>query len=128
MGGGKVTFQERLKWARKRKGWTMEQLAAKIGVAKSTYANYELSNREPNIATIQALAKALDVSADFLLGISDQPNAPNTNAKLYLNSRNLHWDGIELEEDELRMIRDFLEYTISKRISKNPGHPGDAVK
>jgi transcriptional regulator with XRE-family HTH domain len=125
--GWSMTFQQRLRWARKMRGFTIEKLAEQIGVAKSTYANYELSNREPGLATIQALAKVLDVSTDFLLGISDHPKIPplETNARVYLQSEKIHWDGIQLEEEELKLVRDFLEHVIKERAKRLPSHPGD---
>jgi transcriptional regulator with XRE-family HTH domain len=109
-------FQQRLRWARKQKSLTIEELAHQIGVAKSTYANYELNNREPSLSTLLALSRALDVSVDYLLGLSDNPqiHSIETNAKLYLQSPYIHWDGVQLEE-ELKMVRDFLDYIMVKK-------------
>ena len=123
-----MTFQQRLRLARKNKKLTIEQVAEKIGVAKSTYANYELSNREPNLSTVQALSKVLDVSVDYLLGISDNPRCNNieTNARLYLQNKTIHWDGIQLEEEELKLVRDFLEHVIKERMKSPPNLPRDA--
>lgn len=114
-----LTFHERLKKERKKKKLTMEQLARKIGVAKSTYASYELNYREPSIATIQSISRVLNISADYLIGLTNHPNTVplETNAKLYLQSRTLHWDGIKLEEEELNSIRDFLEFSVRNRVA-----------
>lgn len=115
-----MTFQNRLRRARKQKNMTMEQVAKLIGVAKSTYANYELSYREPSVATIQALSAVLGTSADYLLGVtnSENTNQMETNAKILLQNQQLHWDGIKLEEDELKSIRDFLEHVVRDRVKK----------
>lgn len=112
-----MTFQDRLRKARKRKKMTMEQVAEQVGVAKSTYANYELNYREPNVATIHALAVLLETSADYLLGVTDQENpCPNeTNAKILLQNQQLHWDGIKLDEEDLISIRDYLEFVVSRK-------------
>lgn len=109
------------------RGYTIEQIAEQIGVAKSTYANYELNNREPGLSTIQALARVLDVSLDFLLGISEYPKITpqEMNARLYLQNQKIHWDGIQLEEEELRLVRDFLEHVIKDRAKNLPGQQGD---
>jgi transcriptional regulator with XRE-family HTH domain len=61
-------FHEILKEARINAGLTQSQLAEKIGVAKSTYCNWELGTREPNILKIKALAKLFGVSVDYLVG------------------------------------------------------------
>ena len=113
-----MVFQARLKEMRKKRNLTMGQLAEHIGVAKSTYASYELSYREPSIATIRTLSLVLGTSVDYLLGISNSPHIEplETNARLLLQSKKLHWDGIKLEEEDLKSIRDFLEYVVRERV------------
>lgn len=61
-----MAFANRLKEARLKKGYTQEQIAEKIGVAKSTYTGYEKGNREPNVNTIGRLMEEFDVDANFL--------------------------------------------------------------
>lgn len=61
-----MSFQSRLKEARLAKGYTQEQLATQIGVAKSTYTGYEKGNREPNIFTVSKIVDTLDIDANFL--------------------------------------------------------------
>lgn len=72
-----VTFGERLKMFREQRGLTQEQLAEKIGVAKSTVTGYEKGNRTPDVAKIKKLAAALEVSGDELLdtgyGTAERP-------------------------------------------------------
>ena len=48
-----MSLNDRIKEARLRNGMTQEQLADKIGVAKSTLTGYEKGNREPNIPTLE---------------------------------------------------------------------------
>lgn len=123
-----MTFQERLRLARKRKKMTMEQVAKQIGVAKSTYANYELCYREPSIATIQSLSVVLETSVDYLLGVTNSENLRpfEMNAKILLQNQQLHWDGIKLEEEELKSIWDFLEHVVRDRVNK-PRQPKDSI-
>lgn len=64
-----MTFGERLKQVRKEKGITQAQLAQKIGVVKTTITGYERGNRQPDVQKIKELAKALDVTGDYLLDI-----------------------------------------------------------
>lgn len=61
-----MAFADRLKEARLKKGYTQEQIAEKVGVAKSTYTGYEKGNREPNVYTIGKLLEELSVDANFL--------------------------------------------------------------
>ncbi len=67
-----MTFGERVKHFREANGLTQEQLAAAIGVAKTTVTGYERGNREPDVAKIKRLASALGVSGDELLGTGQE--------------------------------------------------------
>lgn len=69
-----MTIGERIKAARLDKGYTQEQLAQMIGVAKSTLTGYEKGNREPDAMKINALARALDVTGDYLLDTGFKPS------------------------------------------------------
>lgn len=97
-------FNENLKHARERKGLSQKDVAEGIGVAKSTYSLYESGNREPNVQTIKKIADLLNVSADDLLGINDEPITIAA-----------HFDGDEYTEDELEEIRQFAEFVKAKR-------------
>lgn len=61
-----MAFNDRLKEARISCGLTQEQLASKIGVAKSTVTGYEKGNSEPNMLTVQKIMQALEIDANFL--------------------------------------------------------------
>ena len=47
-----MAFSDRLKESRTNSNLTQEQLAEKLGIAKSTLSGYESGNREPSIATV----------------------------------------------------------------------------
>lgn len=61
-----MPFNERLKEARIAAGYTQEQAADKIGIAKSTLAGYETGSREPSISTVEKIMQVLSVDANFL--------------------------------------------------------------
>ncbi len=61
-------FGIRLKDLRKQNGYTIEQFAAKIGVAKSTVGYYENENRMPDIEILSRICNVFNVPADYLLG------------------------------------------------------------
>jgi len=67
-----VTFGEKLAQARKRKGLTQKEVAAIIGIAKSTLTGYEKGTREPNLLRIKQLIKILDIDSDYLFGIDEK--------------------------------------------------------
>ncbi|MBU5626515.1 XRE family transcriptional regulator [Oscillibacter sp. MSJ-2] len=62
-----MSFGERLKEYREARGYTQEQLAEIIGVAKTTITGYERGNRAPDVKKIKRLAKALGITGDELL-------------------------------------------------------------
>ena len=59
---------QRLEEIRKARGLSREQLAAAAGTSKKSIDNYEQGRRQPPADILAALADALDVSADYLLG------------------------------------------------------------
>ena len=61
-----MSFYDRLKESRIKAGLTQEQLAEKLGVAKSTLSGYESGNREPTIATIAKALEILNIDANYL--------------------------------------------------------------
>lgn len=64
-------FPERLKFLREKCGMSCAALAEKIGVTGASIGYYERGERTPNIEILQSLCKTFEVSADYLLGISD---------------------------------------------------------
>lgn len=61
-----------IKFYRLMKGFSQEDLAQRIGMNKMAVSNYEKDKRTPDMATIQRIAKALDVSLAALLSRHDQ--------------------------------------------------------
>lgn len=51
-----------------------KQVAEGIGVPLRTYQRYEYGEREPSASIIVALANFFNVSTDYLLGRTDNPN------------------------------------------------------
>lgn len=94
-------FYENLKAVRERKSITQKEVCEAIGVAKSTYSQYESGAREPNVLTIKKIADFLNISADDLLGISEP------------DIQIIQFDSEEFTESELNEIKlfaDFLKY------------------
>lgn len=58
---------DRMKEARLKKGYTQQQVAEYIGVAKSTYTGYEKGNSEPSMLILQRIMECLGVDANYLL-------------------------------------------------------------
>lgn len=65
-------FGARVMWLRGIMGITREALAEATGLSASSIGGYEREDQEPMANAIAKLAKALNCSADFLLGLSDR--------------------------------------------------------
>ena len=64
-------FAERLKIARGGKGFTQQAVADCIGIKLAAYQHYEYNVRKPSFEVLVKLCLLLDVSSDWLLGLSD---------------------------------------------------------
>ena len=67
-----MTFGTKLKQARQNAKLSQEQLAEKLCVSRSTVAKWETDKGMPDIDNLMAIAKALDVSLDYLLSDDDE--------------------------------------------------------
>lgn len=52
-------------------GWSQVDMAKRLGVAKQTISNWENDNIQPSIEMLIRVAKVLNVSTDYLLGMED---------------------------------------------------------
>lgn len=60
-------FCKNLKSARTEAGITQKQVAAKLNVVESCYANWEQGRTEPNIAMLRKLSELFEISLDELI-------------------------------------------------------------
>lgn len=64
---------DRLRELRERLGWSQRELARRCGLGESFINRYESGISDPSAANIKLIAEALGISADYLLGLSDEP-------------------------------------------------------
>lgn len=64
-------FKKRLKEEIKLSGMTTKELGDKVGVSNEMITQYYTTSKMPSLETFEKLCRALDVSADYLLGLSD---------------------------------------------------------
>ena len=64
-----IEIANRLVQLRKSNNLSQEALAAKLGISRQAVSKWETDTGMPDISQIVPLAKALDVSTDYLLGI-----------------------------------------------------------
>lgn len=74
-----LTIQEKLKDLRVESGLTLEQLEQRTSISKSALGNYENEDyKDISLYSIVTLAKFYGVSTDYLLGLAETKNHPNT--------------------------------------------------
>lgn len=75
----KLTIPERLKDLRIERGLTLEQLSEVTGISRAALGKYEADDfKDISPFSIAALAKFYGVSADYLMGLTETKNHPNT--------------------------------------------------
>jgi transcriptional regulator with XRE-family HTH domain len=62
-----MNLGDKIKLLRQEAGYTQEELAKKMGLAKSTIAHYESGRREPDTKTIIKIANLFNISTDNIL-------------------------------------------------------------
>lgn len=62
---------ERIKKLRMEKGWGLEELAQRVNRSKSTISEIENNKKNAGRKLIELLSAELEVSTDYLLGISE---------------------------------------------------------
>ena len=66
-----MIFKERFNEVLKASGKTQTQLAKELNVTKQCVNDYKKGKSMPSIETLYLLCKSLDVSSDYLLGLTD---------------------------------------------------------
>ena len=64
----------RLKELRKKRGITQQKLAMELNMAQNTKSQYESGAREADYAGLIAIADYFNISIDYLLERTDNPN------------------------------------------------------
>ena len=64
---------KRLKEIRKERRITQQEMADLLNISLNSYSRYERGKRNPDINILKKISKILDISTDYLLGISDIP-------------------------------------------------------
>jgi transcriptional regulator with XRE-family HTH domain len=64
---------QRLRQAREQRGYTQEQLADRLGIGQQQIHRWEAGKSDPSSQAIADLARTLEVTADYLLGLVESP-------------------------------------------------------
>lgn len=92
-------FCNNLKYLRKSRSLTQQELADVLGISRQGYAKYENDLGEPDISTLIKLADYFDVSLDSMIGRVSNNDIVNT-----VNLSNFYKDLTHSDEESLDKI------------------------
>jgi transcriptional regulator with XRE-family HTH domain len=69
-----ATFTERLQQLKMNRNSLQKDIATAAGISLRTYQRYESGERVPDTETLMKIADYFNVSTDYILGRSDDPN------------------------------------------------------
>ena len=100
-----VSIGERITQLRKHKNWSQDELAKQIDSSRVMIGKYERGDNLPSIEVMVKLAKAFEVSVDFLLGEGQNANYDKEMVK--------RLDEVEnLPDPEKQRIFDYMDLII----------------
>lgn len=120
-------LSKRLIELRKQKNKTQEDIAKVIGVTRPAYTAYERGLRTPDYDILVTLADYFDVSVDYLLGRTDNPNPPSKEfnpldeINKLLKKYDIDQSGFfdidkwkAMGPEEIKQLEDYFEFITSK--------------
>lgn len=111
-----TTLGQRLKYLRNKRRLQQWQVADRLGLGRSTYNQYENDKREPDVELLARIAEFYGVSADFLLGLSDDPSPRRELEEKIAQMSNHRSDDplSELPEDARKSLEEFIRKMVEK--------------
>ena len=82
-----MTLQEKVQRLRKSRGWSQEELAARLDVSRQALSKWELGTAVPDTANVIKLCRLFDVSADVLLDDAAALDEQSAASRKLLSSR-----------------------------------------
>lgn len=111
-------FGEKLKAARKSRGYTQQQIADLMKIDKSTYCGYETGKRQPDVQKIKQLSEILGVSGDTLLETGYE-KAPTENGERSVSDAELKFalwgDCEDVDDDDLADVRRYAAFVRERK-------------
>jgi len=121
-----MTFADRLKHLREKHKPKIYQkeLADAIGVSRQAITMWETGQRIPDTVTLKKLADFFNVTTDYLLGRTDNPNDVNyeptpQELEKVLREANIAFDGSPLDEEDKEDVIEFVKVALRALKKRN---------
>lgn len=113
-----MEFSERLKELRKQAHLTQVELASKLGIVQSSYADWERGKKKPTQENLVKIAQILNVSVDYLVGNSDEKSDELDNIELLfrMNSKGL------TDEEKKVFKKELIEFMEERKLAFGKGN------
>ncbi|MEK5058200.1 helix-turn-helix domain-containing protein [Paenibacillus shunpengii] len=115
-----MDYGHRIAELREKRGMTQEELSSVLEITRASLSHYEKGRRKPDFETLTKLADTFNVSVDYLLGRTSQPemvldddvrgfvDALELSDREVLSKFELMIDGKPLSEEEARRFIAFV--------------------
>jgi transcriptional regulator with XRE-family HTH domain len=101
-------FSERLRTARELRKLSQAELADKADLQPSAVSHFESGRRSPSFQNLKAIADALQVTTDYLIGRTNDPQISHAVAqKLYRHAE-------KMSDEDLETLTDIAEVLAKK--------------
>ncbi|MBY5229323.1 hypothetical protein ABH61_10840 [Bacillus paranthracis] len=105
----------RVKELRMEKKLTQQDLADKIGVSKSALSQIENNKTTPSRDTVSALSRVLEVTSDYILGLSEYRELDQEESSEIRKEMNVLTNKIEkLSTERQRFIMDMMKAIVEQ--------------
>lgn len=97
-------FPERLKRARELRRLSQGEAASKSGMPPTSISHFEAGSRKPSFDNLRKLARALEVTTDYLLGLADTPDVSTSADPLYRHGQLMSAEDRQLAEGIFELL------------------------
>jgi transcriptional regulator with XRE-family HTH domain len=97
-------FATRLKSARELRGLNQAALAAKALLPATTISHFESGSRKPSFDNLRRIATTLEVTTDYLLGLSGVPTLNSESDPLFRDGQNLTGRDRDIAREIVRLL------------------------
>ena len=109
-----MTIGANIRAYRQESGLTLDELAERVGLTKSTLSRYELGKLEPNFETVVDIADALDVHPALLYGFVDVSFESWFN-ELSFEEQDLLMMFSKLNEGQKKQVLEYIEFLLGRK-------------